>query len=65
MINKQEVSTWYLMVFFLNNFICFWLYWTFIAVPAFLLVVASESYSLVAVRRLLIVVTSLVVGHGL
>ena len=52
-------------VFFLNNFICFWLYWTFIAVLAFLLVVASESYSLVAVRRLLIVVVCLVAEHGL
>ena len=52
-ISKQKVTMWYLMVFFfLNNL-------------GFSLVVASESYSLVAVRRLLIVVICLVAEHGL
>ena len=46
-------------------FIYFWLYWVFIAVHGLSLVVASGVYSLVLVHRLLIVVASLIVEHGL
>ena len=45
-------------IFFL--FIYFWLHWVFIAVLGLSLVVASGSYSLVAMLWLLIAVTSLV-----
>ena len=50
--------------FFFSLFIYFWLRWVFVAVYGLSLVVASRGYS-VAVCRLLIVVASLVVEHGL
>ena len=41
-------------------FIYFWLCWVFIAARVFSLVVASGGYSLVAMRELLIAMTSIV-----
>ena len=53
-------------VFFFLRFICmFWLLWVFIAAHCLSLVAGSGGYSLVVVRRLLIVVASLVVKHRL
>ena len=50
---------------FFKQFYLFLAVLDFHCCSAFLLVVASESYSLVAVRRLLIVVVCLVAEHGL
>jgi len=46
-------------------FIYFWLLWVFVAVRGLSLVAMSRGYSLVAVRRLLITLASLVVELGL
>ena len=46
-------------------FICFWLHWVFTAVCLLSLVAASGGYSLVVVLKLLTVVTSLAMEHGL
>ena len=43
----------------------FWLCWVFIAVCGLSLVVASRGYSLVAARKLLTAVVSLVAENGL
>ena len=53
--------------FFFNIylFICFWLYWAFIAVHGLSLVAMTEGYSLVLMLRLLTAVTSLVLEHSL
>ena len=51
------------MTLFYNVIYSFLAVFVFIAVWAFLLVVASRGYSLVAVCRLLITMTSLVAGH--
>ena len=45
--------------------VCVWLCWVFVAVSRLSLVAASEGYSLVAVRGLLIAVASLVAKHWL
>ena len=45
--------------------VCVWLCWVFVAVSGLSLVAASEGYSLVAVRGLLIAVASLVAEHWL
>ena len=54
--------------FFLYKFILFiyfWLHWIFTAARELSLVVASEGYTYVAVRGLLIAVVSLVAEHRL
>ena len=55
----------YLKFLILSCYLCIWLCWVFIAAQAFSPVVKSEGYSLVAVHRLSIVMTSLVAEHGL
>ena len=52
-----------LQIFFLNNFIYFWLCWVFIAAHMLSLVVVSGGYSLVVVHGHLIAVASLVAEH--
>ena len=58
-------------VFFFNKFIylfiiyLFWLLWVFVAVRRLSLVAASGGQSFIAVYRILVVVASLVVEHGL
>ena len=44
---------------------CFWLHWVSVALRRLSLVLASRGRSLLAVRRLLIAVVSLVAGHQL
>ena len=53
--------------FFFNLYLCiyFWLRWVFVVVRRLSLVAASGGLLFVAVRGLLIAVTSLVVEHGL
>ena len=46
-------------------FLFFWLHWVFIATLGLSVVGASGGYSLVAVLRLLIVMTSLVAAYRL
>ena len=46
-------------------FLSFWLHWVFTATLGLSVVAVSVGYSLVAVRRLLIVVTSLVAAYRL
>ena len=54
-----------LYILFISSFFFFgWLHWVFIAARGLSLVAASGGYTVV-VRRLLIVVASLVVEHGL
>ena len=48
-----------------KNFFFFWLHWVFTAAQRLSLVVMSRNYSVVAVRRLFIAVTSLAVAHDL
>ena len=55
----------YHFTFLIILVIYFWPCLVFVAVSGLSLVVASRGYSLVAVFRLLIAVTSLVVGQGL
>ena len=43
----------------------FWLCWVFTAAQALFLAATSSGYSLIGVRRLLIVVASLIAEHGL
>ena len=56
-----------LALFFFILFIYFWLRWVLVAAAAcgLSLVVARRGCSLVVVRRLFIVIASLVVKHGL
>ena len=55
-----------LFCLFFDNFIyLYWLCWVFVAACKLFLVSESRGYSLVVVHRLLIVVSSLVVEHGL
>ena len=51
--------------FILCACVCVWLCWVFVAVSGLSLVAASEGYSLVVVRGLLIAVASLVAEHWL
>ena len=55
----------YLKFLILSCYLCIWLCWVFITAQAFSPVVKSEGYSLIAVHRLSIVMTSLVAEHGL
>ena len=49
----------------MTSFLFFWLQWVFIATLGLSVVAASVGYSLVAVLRLIIVVTSLVAAYRL
>ena len=53
-----------LSLYFLYNFIYFWLCWVFVAVQAFPLVAASGGYSLIVVHGLLIAMASVFAEHG-
>ena len=54
-----------MILFILCACVCVWLCWVFVAVSGLSLVAASEGYSLVVVRGLLIAVASLVAEHWL
>ena len=53
-----------LSLYFLYNFIYFWLCWVFVDVQAFPLVAASGGYSLIVVHGLLIAMASVFAEHG-
>ena len=55
----------FLFLRFIYLCICFWVHWVFVAVQGLSLVAASGGCSLVDMHRLLTVVASLVVEHGL
>ena len=50
---------------FFKKFIYFWLHWVFVAARRLSLAAVSRGLLFIAVRRLLIVVASLVAEHGL
>ena len=54
-VSKEIGRSVIVLLLYISNFIYFWLYWVFVTVHGLSLAVASRSYSLVAVHRLLIV----------
>ena len=65
-----KVFCFFHLYFYVSKFliifkICFWLSWVFVAACGLSLAAVSGDYSLVVVCRLLTVVASLVVDHGL